>query len=1042
MRNEKPLFSIIVPVYNEASRGFIRETLDSIAAQTDPDWEALLIDDGSIDSTLDILNEYAQKDDRFRVFHKTNGGTSTAINKGVQEARGEWLCWLSGDDLFHPQKLEMHRRWMLEYPGIHFFFTGFWLIQPDGKKIEYPLDWLKLENPAYHLITLFRANYVIGISICIKREAWLQNGEVNESLRYAQDFDIWLRLMLNIPAKYLPDRTCTVRYHPGQDTSQFPLAPAFEASKILIRTVNDYSFRELFPGVDLNDKNIAMDMLSHVIDYVTCEPKSNIYMRGIHPLLHLRMLEWVWDPATDLMLREDLCNIIRHRASNLIPIHLGSPFGLLWQATRAALSAKQPRFAYFPCEAGKLGELNYYIQRADHSKEAQPLRTYLEKNDGLSFEAAPVEVEKPGQLVLLLPPHISLDDPLNPEFKRLREIWQCFTQTGFFVLLVGKSKCTMGLVDGLLYLGAENIYEQDQLLTALGNLDTVVALSNPERLKQVTAERLVSFEISQKQGSGSELSVEIIKNIQTAPRKKMVRPIAVRVLQLLRKTYHSLIPVSIRLKLQKVKLLYANRRAFPVRGKIIYLTRAIYYFLIPVSVRSKIGLGQRLRLLASILKGQISTLSPQGLSTALGQTTPFSETTISPSKKKEVVFIAYALWGGGVEKVLYELAHGLNPEQFTTTVLYLHKEDNLIPYDTRVKTIFLWPTVDDFNATPLLPDLVMEKGKNIEAADPTQQKYTIEDALAEVWPFALVLRRALGTFSKDAMLIPMDERNTVILWLSQLPPYRKVLASQHYPYSQAQPIRFPTEQMRRIKEILYLNACRAADVVTFDSEGSRWDFINNFGASSNYTLFMPNPINCASVIQKSRQPLPENLQQLKRKTIFTQVARMAYEKNPLLLVDACDLLRKKYDDFVVFYVGNGPLLNEMSEQIEKRNLQNYILLLDEQANPYPYMANARALLLTSRAESSPLVLVEALLCGAVPIATDCVAGPRELLGDGKYGLLVPINDAQLFADAMYQIAIDDVLYNRLRENAMDWALRFDAPRVIKEWEELILRIVN
>jgi len=539
MSIEKPLFSVVVPVYNEER--FIREALDSIAAQTDPDWEALLIDDGSTDSTPGILDEYAQKDGRFRVFHKTNGGTSTAVNKGIQEARGEWFCWLSGDDIFHPQKLEMHRRWIKEYPEIHFFFTGFWLIQPDGKKIECPLGSLNLENPVYHLITLFRTNYVLGISICIKREAWLRNGEVDENLRYAQDFGMWLRIMLNTPAKYLPDRTCNVRYHPGQDTSQFPLAPAFEASKILIRLVNDHSFKELFPGVDLNDRSIAMDILSRTIDFVACKPSANIYGLGIHPLLHLRMLEWIWDPATDSTLREELRNITIKRASIFIHLYTASPFGLLWQATRAALKIKQPRFAYFPCEAGKVGEINYYLQRATRSEAAQPLRAYLEQNDGLSFEDTPVGIKKAGQLILLLPPEISLDDPLTLEFSRLKEIWQYLTRVGFFVMLIGKSKYTLGLVDGLLYLGANNVSEQDQLLAALGYLDTVVALSHPERLKHTKAERMVPFELSE-EATGSEISLALITKIQATPREK-------RILKRLHDIYRIIVPLFIRKKI-------------------------------------------------------------------------------------------------------------------------------------------------------------------------------------------------------------------------------------------------------------------------------------------------------------------------------------------------------------------------------------------------------------------------------------------------------------------------------------------------------------
>jgi len=1018
MPNQIPLFSIIVPIYNEER--FIREALDSIAHQTDPDWEALLIDDGSTDLTPGILDEYAEKDGRFRVFHKSNGGQSSAINLGVREAKGSWLCWLSGDDYFHPQKLEMNRRGIQDYPEIQFFFTGFWLIEPDGTRIEYPLDWLKLENPAYHVIQLLRNNWVMGISICILREAWLKTGEFDSRFRYAHDLDMWVRLMLNTPNRYLPERTCTMRYHPGQETARFPLAPAFDASKILIRLVNTHSFQELFPDVDLNDRSIASDMLSRTIDIVAGEPQSNIYMLGLHPLVHLRMLEWIWDPAMDVTLREELRNVILNRAPDFISFYGKSPLGLVWQATYVALKVDQPHFAYFPCEPEKVGELNYYLQRAEHSEVTQPLRTYLEQNDGLSFAEAPLQVEKPGQLILLLPPEVSLDDPLEPEFQRLKEIWQNLTRVGFFVLLIGRSKYTLGLIDGLLYLGAEDREGQEQLLFALGDLDTVVALSHPERLKRVKAERRVALEISQEKGPVSELSVALIHDIQAATRKEIPLSFRVRLINFARLIYHKFVPESIRLKLE-----------------------------LGWRLRSLVSFLNNKKLTKSLLEGQSAT-PPSTERTSgppdavppntLGITENPSEPTNNP-KKQQVVFIAHALWGGGVEKVLYELTHGLDHERFSPVIVYLQEGDRPIAYDSKIETLHLKLSDDDFNRVRKFSALV-DNGMTIEATRQLEHKYSVDDAIAEIGPFSLALRRMLGMFSQDAILVPMDERNTVILWLSQTPPYRKVLASQHYPYSQAQQIRFPDEPMRQAKEILYLNACRTVDVVTFDSEGSRWDFINKFGSSPKRTLFMPNPINCDSVIQRSRQSLPDNLQRLNRKTIFTQVARMTYEKNPLLLVEACDLLRKEYDDFVVFYVGNGPLFDDMREQINRRNLQDHILLLDEQANPYPYMANARALLLTSRAESSPLVLVESLVCGAVPIATDCVAGPRGLLGDGKYGLLVPPNDPQLFAEAMYQIATDDLLYNRLRENAMDWALRFDAPRVIKEWEELILAVAE
>lgn len=98
-----PTFSIIIPVYNVAS--YLHECLDSVLAQTFTNWECLCVDDGSTDGSGDILDEYAGKDKRFRVFHKGNGGVSSARNLALDNANGEWVWCIDGDDAIHPKAL-------------------------------------------------------------------------------------------------------------------------------------------------------------------------------------------------------------------------------------------------------------------------------------------------------------------------------------------------------------------------------------------------------------------------------------------------------------------------------------------------------------------------------------------------------------------------------------------------------------------------------------------------------------------------------------------------------------------------------------------------------------------------------------------------------------------------------------------------------------------------------------------------------------------------------------------------------------------------
>lgn len=101
---KQPQISIIVPIYNVEQ--YLQSCLDSIIAQTYKDWELLLIDDGSLDKSGAICDEYAKKDVRIRVFHKENGGVSSARQKGQDEARGEYTIHVDPDDWIEPSMLE------------------------------------------------------------------------------------------------------------------------------------------------------------------------------------------------------------------------------------------------------------------------------------------------------------------------------------------------------------------------------------------------------------------------------------------------------------------------------------------------------------------------------------------------------------------------------------------------------------------------------------------------------------------------------------------------------------------------------------------------------------------------------------------------------------------------------------------------------------------------------------------------------------------------------------------------------------------------
>lgn len=105
--------SIIIPVYKVEP--YLRECLDSIAVSSSDCWEAILINDGSPDNCPQICDEYAARDNRFRVIHQKNGGVSYARNAGLDIARGEWIWFVDSDDVVDMRQVEWMQRWLEEH---------------------------------------------------------------------------------------------------------------------------------------------------------------------------------------------------------------------------------------------------------------------------------------------------------------------------------------------------------------------------------------------------------------------------------------------------------------------------------------------------------------------------------------------------------------------------------------------------------------------------------------------------------------------------------------------------------------------------------------------------------------------------------------------------------------------------------------------------------------------------------------------------------------------------------------------------------------
>lgn len=186
----QPLISVIVPVYK--AEKFLPKCIDSILSQTYTNFELLLIDDGSPDNSGKICDEYASKDSRVRVFHKQNGGVSSARNLGLREARGEWISWVDADDWIEQNMLELVIN-QIQY-GADLVIFNFYMVKDSSVEIyEYKFN----DAPKQEFIKKYINDiWTVLWTIFAKKELYLDNRiYFSEDISFWEDFEVATKIL-------------------------------------------------------------------------------------------------------------------------------------------------------------------------------------------------------------------------------------------------------------------------------------------------------------------------------------------------------------------------------------------------------------------------------------------------------------------------------------------------------------------------------------------------------------------------------------------------------------------------------------------------------------------------------------------------------------------------------------------------------------------------------------------------------------------------------------------------------------------------------
>lgn len=237
----------------------------------------------------------------------------------------------------------------------------------------------------------------------------------------------------------------------------------------------------------------------------------------------------------------------------------------------------------------------------------------------------------------------------------------------------------------------------------------------------------------------------------------------------------------------------------------------------------------------------------------------------------------------------------------------------------------------------------------------------------------------------------------------------------------------------RIVQRLVPHFYPAADRIIAVSEGVADSLVDGTPVSEDDLSVLHNPVDVETVRERAREPVDHPWIEDDDVEVVLFVGRIAQQKDLETWLRAFERVHERNPDARAVIAGQGPRREHLLSVAERRGLSDVVSIPGYVENPYRFMSQADAFLLSSRYEGLPTVLIEALACGCPIVATDCPSGPREILDGGRFGHLAPVGDADALADAVTETLDDPTPADVLRRRADDFA----PESVVDDYEQFI-----
>ena len=219
------------------------------------------------------------------------------------------------------------------------------------------------------------------------------------------------------------------------------------------------------------------------------------------------------------------------------------------------------------------------------------------------------------------------------------------------------------------------------------------------------------------------------------------------------------------------------------------------------------------------------------------------------------------------------------------------------------------------------------------------------------------------------------------------------------------------------------------------SNGVRDDLVANFNLPSSKVVTIYNPAFDSDIILKSTDACDDFLK-IDNNYIIA-VGRLAKQKNYPNLIKAFKILKSNGDkkDIKLVILGEGPERQNIIDLIKSLNLMDEIFLFGHKSNPFPLIKNSSVYVLSSINEGFGLVLIEALALKKQIVSTDCPSGPKEILNDGEFGKLVPVNNATKLSEGLLAVLNGEISFEE--RSLFNRAQSFSVENCFREFSNLL-----